>query len=86
VIELSNAFEPGRKCNLGHRELRLVDELPCKVDAMGGRNLERGRTKMLHEKAAQLARTKPHSSSQPLYVSIIQSTFQNQPESAVYYR
>jgi hypothetical protein len=56
MIELPNAFESRAKRNLGHGEPRFIDKLSRQMNPVRRCDLKWGRTEVLHEETAQLAR------------------------------
>ena len=83
-VESADAAEPCGECDLGHRQMRFVDELLGEQNAAGLGDGDRRRAKMLAEETPELPLTYTQATSQGINTSLVQSAKLNQYQGARY--
>ena len=79
VVELTHAGEPGRECNVGHRELGRLDQQPGRLGPLGARQGERPGPQLGHEDPLELAVAVVEPRRQPAHAVAVDDAVGDEP-------
>jgi hypothetical protein len=86
VVELPQAAEPGSERELGHGQIRLVQEPPREVHAPRARHLCRRGAQVLHEEAPELPLAQPETCRERRRVVALERPRFDQPQRPRHHR